>query len=322
MTKPRPNRFKRSRGGSTYAVLGILAAVLLAVAGYFLFAPRAKELKNPQPSPSVVFHSPLPAKPDTTHEWYSSAHEAPLHHKNVHSPEKPGSLSDRKQHQTGIGKLAVIIDDMGSSMQEAHALAHIGVPLTFSIIPGLRSYQEVASYAAKGGLVETMIHIPMQPKGWPQRRLEGNGLLVSMTDTEIKERLEAFMRDIPQAVGANNHMGSEFTEHNDKMQPVLEVLKNKGLFFIDSATSSRSVGLQLSRGMGERSARRSVFLDNEQNVQYITSQLNQAVRLAKKNGEAIAICHPHTATIKALAAVLPGLEGQGITLVRASQLVK
>lgn len=222
---------------------------------------------------------------------------------------------------SGKGQLAIIIDDMGTTVQEARSLAAIGVPLTFSIIPGLRSYREVASFAAGNG-IETMIHIPMQSKGWPQRRLESNGLLVAMEADEISGRVSEFMRDIPMAAGANNHMGSEFTEHEEKLRPVLEALKGKGLFFVDSVTTPASAGYRLARELGIRSARRQVFLDNEQSQTYIRGQLIQAVRLARKNGSAIAICHPHPATIQALAALLPGLEQQGITLVQASKLVR
>lgn len=221
----------------------------------------------------------------------------------------------------GTGQLAIIIDDMGANMQQARALAGIGVPLTFSIIPGLNNYKEVAAFAASGG-VEIMIHIPMQSKGWPERRLEANGLLVSMADTDIVEHLDGFMRTIPKAVGANNHMGSEFTEHEDKMRVVLERLKGKGLFFVDSVTSPKTVGIRLAQELGMKTGRRNVFLDNEQDGIYILGQLNQAVRMAKKTGAAIAICHPHPATIQTLAAALPGLEKQGITLVPASRLVK
>lgn len=320
MTTPRRNRYKRNRGGSTYAALGIIALVLLVAGGYFMFAPRLNQPEAPPSTPPTVFHAPLPERQETP------AQVSPLQKDGGLYPEAPVPGPGRKTPLTsggpGSGRLAVIIDDMGTSMHEARALADIGVPLTFAIIPGLRSYRAVAAYAAEQNTIETMIHIPMQPKEWPGRRLEANGLLVSMSDSEIRERLDRFVRDIPGAVGANNHMGSEFTEHDDKMQPVLEVLKGKGLFFIDSVTTSKSAGLRLSRGMGVRSGRRHVFLDNEQNDQYITGQLYQAVRLAKKNGEAIAICHPHQATIRTLASVLPGLERQGIILVPASQLAR
>lgn len=242
----------------------------------------------------------------------------------IKHPAEILSNKEAKPHiiqASGTARLAIIIDDMGTTLQEARTLAGIGVPLTFSIIPGLQNYREVAQFAAASG-IETMIHIPMQSKGWPERRLEANGLLVSMNDTDIVERLEGFVRTIPKAAGANNHMGSEFTEHEDKMRVVLGTLKVRGLFFVDSVTSPKSVGLRLAKELGMKSGRRNVFLDNEQDDAYIQGQLNQAVRQARKNGAAIAICHPHPATIRTLAALLPGLGKQGITLVPVSRLVR
>lgn len=161
----------------------------------------------------------------------------------------------------------------------------------------------------------------MQSKGWPERRLEANGLLVAMGTVELQERVAGFLQRFPGAMGANNHMGSEFTEHEQQMEVVLQLLKSKNMFFIDSVTSPESAGLKVAHRLGIKSARRTVFLDNEQERNYILGQLKQAVRLARKNGTAIAICHPHSATIAALAASLPELAGQGVSLVRASQLV-
>jgi hypothetical protein len=242
------------------------------------------------------------------------------------SPGETATVEEGKKPATkdldGVrGQLAIIIDDMGSNLQQASALADIGLPVTFSIIPGLHSDRDVAGFADRSG-IETMIHIPMQSKGWPQRRLETNGLLLSMDKAAIREHLDEYARQIPTAIGVNNHMGSEFTEHEDKMRVVLEMLKGKGLFFIDSVTTPRTVGQRLAREMGVKTGRRDVFLDNEQNSAYIRGQLAQAVRMAKKNGSAIAICHPHPATIATLTETLPTLAGQGITLVPVSHLVR
>jgi polysaccharide deacetylase 2 family uncharacterized protein YibQ len=219
------------------------------------------------------------------------------------------------------GRLAIIIDDMGSSMSEARELVAIKVPLTFSIIPGLRVDKDVAAYAASNH-IETMIHMPMQSKGWPSIRLEANGLLVSMSADDVEERVAGFIQRFPEAVGANNHMGSEFTEHEDKMVSALQILKKNNLFFIDSVTSPKSTGLQVAQGLGIKSARRNVFLDNEQQSGYILGQLSQAIRLARKNGSAIAICHPHPTTITTLSAALPKLAAQGVQLVPVSSLIK
>ena len=234
---------------------------------------------------------------------------------------KEGKAAEPKENGGGQGQLALIIDDMGSNLQQARDLAGIGLPMTFSIIPGLRCDRDVAGFAARSH-IETMIHIPMQPKGWPQRRLEANGLLLSMDEAAIREHLGEYERQIPSAIGVNNHMGSEFTEHEDKMRVVLEMLKGKEMFFIDSVTTPRTVGQRLAREMGVKTGKRDVFLDNEQNSAYIRGQLAQAVRLAKKRGSAIAICHPHRTTIATLSEALPTLAGQGITLVPVSQLVR
>jgi hypothetical protein len=322
-SRPTNSRNSKKPGGSRYAALAILAVIFLAVGAYLVNKPSSK-LPSPvtpavQPPPESL-HQPKPHLPAAKNYSVSKKVQPPLpqYPKATLVPE---DAPDAGKLPGATGRLAIIIDDMGSSMQEARSLAGIGVPLTFSIIPGLHSYREVAAFAASSA-IETMIHIPMQSKGWPERRLESNGLLVSMDDAAIGEHLEEFMRNLPKAVGANNHMGSEFTEHEDKMRVVLDKLKGRGLYFVDSVTSPRTVGMRLAREIDMKSARRSVFLDNEQDGVYILGQLNQAVRLAKKTGGVIAICHPHAATIRTLEAALPGLAKQGITLVTASQLVK
>jgi polysaccharide deacetylase 2 family uncharacterized protein YibQ len=323
---PRINRYKNKQGGGRYAALAFLTVIGLAVVGYLLFAPKKGSQPPPQataPVTSAPTIQPLPPLPPPVPPAHSTL---PTDQKKPESgyPADIPVIEEKKPRTTpvsGTGQLAIIIDDMGTSLHEARTLAGIGVPLTFSIIPGLRSYREVAAFAASKD-IEIMIHIPMQSKGWPGQRLESNGLLVSMTDSEISGHLEEYLRTLPRAAGANNHMGSEFSEHEDKMRVVLESLQGKGLFFVDSVTSPKSVGVRLARELGMKSGRRNVFLDNEQNGSYIRGQLSQAVRLAKKNGAAIAICHPHPATIQALAAVLPGLAKQGVALVPVSRVVR
>lgn len=325
MALPSRNRLSKKTSGSRIAALVIVALVIAAIAGYFLFSPPEKNTVTSQ-KPKSSYIKPEITHPPVPQDVVPLSPEVtlPAHEKqNEYPPPAPVLPDADKSRVTGSGsaRLAIIIDDMGSSMNEARSLAAINVPLTFSIIPGLRVDTEVAEYASLHG-IETMIHVPMQSKRWPSQRLEPNGLLVTMADGEIQERITGFVQQFPGAVGVNNHMGSELTEHEDKMISVLQILKKSNLFFIDSVTSPESVGVNVAHRLGVRSARRNVFLDNELNRKYIIGQLNQAVRLAKKNGSAIAICHPHQATITALAAYLPGLASQGIRLVPASQLVK
>jgi hypothetical protein len=318
------NRIREPRKGAlvvallvVFAIVGVLAAYLFFVPGRKLEAPETRKAEIPHSAPAAKLHPAPPAViPPAPGQKPAGEYTVNPKEDNVLRDDVPPS-----NLKPGSGRLAIIIDDMGTSVLEARSLAAIGVPLNFSIIPGLRNYREVAQFADTNG-IETLLHIPMQSKGWPGRRLESNGLLVSMGSAELKDRVAGFLRDIPGAVGANNHMGSEFTEHEDSMRSVLEVLKNRNLFFVDSVTSTQTAGLRLARELGVKTGRRHVFLDNEQERSYILGQLAQAVKLAKKTGSAIAICHPHPETIATLASALPGLAGQGLTLVPGSQLVR
>ena len=329
--------------GAQVAALAVVVLMLTAAAGYFLFSkarrpekasvgtgtslPSVTQQVTPSPSPTPVptqspsAHPPLP-KVSPPSSVPPSAVRPPIEKEyKQEAVQLPRTLMPEAVSERGSGQLAIIIDDMGSSLSEARSLANIGVPLTFSIIPCLIKDKDVAAFASARH-IETMIHIPMQSKGWPGRRLEANGLLVSMRDDELHERVAGFVRDFSGATGANNHMGSEFTEHEDKMRSVIEVLKGRNLFFVDSVTSPGTTGLRVAKELGVKSGRRNVFLDNEQNRSYILGQLAQAVKLAKRTGSAIAICHPHPATIAALAESLPRLAKQGITVVPASRLVR
>jgi polysaccharide deacetylase 2 family uncharacterized protein YibQ len=315
---------RKKRSGSRIPALLLLILIVGAVSGYYLFPPvRKVEV----PFGTSPLSADKPGSPTVTIPQHA-APEMPAVSQSPHMNQSDYPLSSdfpvpdkRRLQSRAPGRLAIIVDDMGGSLTEARSLAAIKVPLTFAIIPGLHVDKEVAAYAASNK-IETMIHIPMQPKGWPTRHLEENGLLMAMETGELQERVSGFIQRFPGAVGANNHMGSEFTEHEEKIAVVLEGLKKNNLFFVDSVTSPESVGLKTAQRLGIKSARRQVFLDNEQVSGYILGQLNQAVRLARKNGSAIAICHPHPATIAALATALPAVVDQGVRLVPVSQLVK
>jgi polysaccharide deacetylase 2 family uncharacterized protein YibQ len=246
--------------------------------------------------------------PDYEQKQYTSAHE-----------EQP--VVKQSPLKAPRGSVAIVVDDMGSSMKEVQELVAIKLPLTFAIIPGLARSRSVAEYAHAQGR-EVMLHIPMEPQGYPAQRVESNALLLSTSAEEIDSRLQGFFRDIPYVVGANNHMGSRFTENEEQMARVLAVMKEKGVFFLDSKTSARSVGQKVAARMGVKTASRNIFLDNVQDVAAIRKELNAAARMAGKRGAVIAICHPHPETIQALREAMPQLSRDGTVFVNVRELVR
>lgn len=335
-TAPRTNRYKpTTKNGKGKKALAVFLVALMAVlvAGYYFFAwqpaserigkvPAGSTTSQPKP-PSVVPSAPPPVLQQPGPVQQTPAPKPGGEYTgDTRHPESPPSQPVRPAIPKGAGQLAIIIDDMGSSLQEARSLAALGVPLTFSIIPGLRYDREVAAFAVGQG-VELMVHMPMQSKEYPRRRLEANGLLVTHSDQELRSLVEGYFERVPQAVGANNHTGSAFTEDAARMRTVLSILKQRRMFFIDSVTTPATTGPQVAHELHLKTARRDVFLDNEQDEAYIRGQLDKAVERARRSGQAIAICHPHPTTIATLTKLLPDLQRrEGVTLVFASRLVR
>jgi polysaccharide deacetylase 2 family uncharacterized protein YibQ len=196
-------------------------------------------------------------------------------------------------------RIALVIDDMGEDVGFAKGLAALDVPVAFSIWPDSGNRDAVIKIA-RARQREILIHLPMQPKGYPQVDPGRHALLTRMTAEQIQAATRRAIGLVHGAIGINNHMGSAFTEDGPAMRAALEVMKHDGLFFLDSRTTAQSVGVQEAKKLGLRHYQRDVFLDNEQDVAAILKQLRQAESVARRKGQAIAIGHPHPATLAAL----------------------
>ncbi|GAI33935.1 unnamed protein product, partial [marine sediment metagenome] len=116
----------------------------------------------------------------------------------------------------------------------------------------------------------------------------------------ILEVLDRNLSQIPFVAGVNNHMGSRFTESEEKMRIVLAELKRRGLYFIDSKTTARSVAYRVAREMALRTASRDIFLDNSLSENALKIQMERLLSLSRHRGWAIGIGHPHKETLKLL----------------------
>ncbi|VAV83737.1 Putative periplasmic protein YibQ, distant homology with nucleoside diphosphatase and polysaccharide deacetylase [hydrothermal vent metagenome] len=216
---------------------------------------------------------------------------------------------------------AIIIDDMGARMSRLRSLAELDYKVTVSVLPHLRYSGRLAREANDMGF-EVILHLPMEPGNTAIYRPGKGALYTSMEPDTMRERLAADILDVPGIKGVNNHMGSKFTEDSTGMGVVLEVLAKRGLFFIDSKTSPRSIAGKLAGRYGVKTASRDVFLDNEQDKDYIEGQFKEFIKAVKRRGSAIAIGHPYPETIEVLKETQEELREAGITVVNASELVE
>lgn len=217
-------------------------------------------------------------------------------------------------------RLAIVIDDWGYAWPAAETFLAMDVPLTVAVIPFLPYSQEQAAAARQRGF-EVLVHLPMEPLD-PAVDPGPHAITTALPPDEIRRRVEAAIDAVPGAVGVNNHMGSKATADRHVMELVLETVRRRGLFFVDSHTTAQSVVGEVAAGLGVPWARNDLFLDGERSVDYVRSRLLLAARRALETGQAVAIGHVHPATAAAVASVLPELRRQGIEIVPVSALLE
>ena len=217
-------------------------------------------------------------------------------------------------------RIAIIMDDLGRSLTVAKQLIALDLSVTFSILPNEPYATEVALLASRSGQ-EVMIHIPMEPQSYPKTDPGNDALLLGQSDAEVHDRVVSMIKKVPYASGANNHMGSRYTEYQAGMRTVIATMHEYGLFFVDSRTTSRSVVKPEALRAGVPTAVRDVFLDNVAEVEAIRTEIRRLVRRAKQNNTAVGICHPYAETIEALRLEQGTLQDGSVELVFASNLV-
>ena len=206
------------------------------------------------------------------------------------------SKSPRKALPAGSrAKLAIIIDDVGTG-EQAQKIAALPVRVTPSIFPP--EYQRKDTRSLARGFEDYAIHLPMEASS-----AKNNSATLRASDNyeKLQGVIAKLRADFPNAKFINNHTGSKFTADERAMQNLLRAMNEHGFLFIDSRTSPATKAKAAMNELGMRYVHRDVFLDNQNSVAAVRKKLREAVALAKKQGYAIAIGHPKSSTLRALA---------------------
>ena len=242
----------------------------------------------------------------------------------THAIQIRAGATDAEQNQGGSApqggaKLAIILDDLGNDPHVAEEIFDMPYPLTISVLPNHEHSKEIAQEAERRGY-QVMLHLPMQAVA--TEKPEAQELRPGMPAGEVSRLVNQFLKDIPGAVGVNNHQGSEATSDPALMRELMPVLRDHHLFYVDSRTTAATVAYETAQGSRVPSAFRNVpFLDDVTEVGAVRKQLELALRGAREKGGAVAIGHPHPATLQALREVLPSAQSEGVRLTFASELV-
>lgn len=217
-------------------------------------------------------------------------------------------------------RIAIVIDDLGWDPRTAQLYDRVSVPLTMALLPERPRSQMF--YERWKHQFEFIIHMPMEPEGYPSDDPGKGALMTSMDREQIRDHLQNVLETYPRALGINNHMGSAFTADRERMSYVMEFLSERDLYYFDSGTSAKSKALELANRWNVPVIKNHVFLDNQRDRESIHNQLETLVDRARDKGSAVGIGHIQSQkTAEVLARQLPQLEKRGIEFVPLSEMV-
>ncbi|MDR3515268.1 MAG: divergent polysaccharide deacetylase family protein [Azospirillaceae bacterium] len=215
--------------------------------------------------------------------------------------------------------ICIVIDDAGLDRRRTTRVLDLPGPLTISFMAYAQDLAGQAWEARRHGH-ELFLHVPMEPVGHADPG--PNALLTNLSQDEVLRRLRLDLAAYDGYVGVNNHMGSRFTADPAGMATVLGELGRRGLVFLDSRTGPHTASTALAPRFHVPLLDRDIFLDNDESEAAVLRMLKQTEEVARRNGRAIAIGHPHDGTTAALAQWLPTLAAKGFVQVPISAIVR
>ena len=235
---------------------------------------------------------------------------------SVLSPAHPRDADKSSQKPL----IVIVLDDVGVNRAGARAAIALSTAITLSFMTYADGVAEMAQQARDNGH-DVMLHLPMEPKG--DQDPGPQALLTSLSIAELKTRLNWGLSRFTGYIGVNNHMGSRFTEWTRGVRVVMEDIRQRRVFFMDSKTSPQSVVAQEAKRAGVPLLTRDIFLDNDyKNPETILAQLGKAEKIAKRRGYVIAIGHPHRQTITVLEQWFPLAKANGFNVATVSELTR
>uniref|UniRef100_UPI0034D2DC25 divergent polysaccharide deacetylase family protein n=1 Tax=Desertibaculum subflavum TaxID=2268458 RepID=UPI0034D2DC25 len=306
--------------------------------------PPPKVATAPQPPPAPPAQAPAPppgrtgkpdaAKPDATRPEHVGplppVPDPALVQQSPHGPLPIVGADGRKPWQVYARpfdsadkrpRIAVMVADMGLSQAATQsAVTRLPSAVTLAFAPYAGDLQSWIAQARAAGH-EAVLQLPMEPLDYPHNDPGPRALLTSLKPSDNLDRLSWLLGRFTGYVGVTNYMGSKFTASTNDVRPVLEVLAKRGLLFVDSRSSARSVATRIAADLGMPRAYNDRFLDNEASRNAIDARLEELERIALKNGAAVGIGYPYPVTIDRIAHWAPTLAAKGIALVPVSAIV-
>ncbi|MEE8173342.1 MAG: divergent polysaccharide deacetylase family protein [Alphaproteobacteria bacterium] len=218
-----------------------------------------------------------------------------------------------------LPRMAVIVSGLGLSTAATKSAIKLPKEVTLSFTP-YGADLETDGAAARAAGHEVLLDLPMEPISYPADDPGPHTLLTSLNPSDNIARLDWLLGRFKGYVGVITHMGSRFTASPEPLRPILRALKDRGLMFVDSRSTSKSVAAGLAGQMQLPRAINDRFLDHEPTRGAIDQSFAAAEGEARARGVAVVVARPFPVTLERMAAWLPMLDSRGIEIVPVTAL--
>jgi polysaccharide deacetylase 2 family uncharacterized protein YibQ len=316
---------KSRRGGRTstpmLAIWGVVM-LLLGVGVGLLFSGTGCE-RGAHPPKEAGEVSPKPSRKAAPASRAPKTGEPVRETPAKPEPRQEGARREEPEPRTGLPRFALVIDDLGYAAPELITrLCAQDIPFSVAVLPFQEFTKESAEVAFARGK-EVLLHLPMEPIGYPgPSKNPGPGAVMhDMSEPEARLAVRKALDAVPHRKGVNNHMGSRITPDRTRMTWILEEIKARRCFFLDSRTEKESVAFDVAEELNVPAIQRKVFLDDDKGYDAMAGQWERAIDIARKDGHVVIIGHIYPETVEALEKLIPKAKGT-VKFVTAGELAR
>jgi polysaccharide deacetylase 2 family uncharacterized protein YibQ len=229
---------------------------------------------------------------------------------------KPFNTADNRP------RIAIVVTGLGLSAAATESAIQ-GLPgsVTLAFAPYSPRLNEWIRLARAAGH-EVLINVPMEPTNYPAYDPGPQTLLTTLNAEGNLDRLLWSLSRGTGYVGVVDFLGSQFTTSRDHMTPVLNAIKRRGLLYLDSNSSPRSVSTVVAARLNLVSAKATLTLDERASRTEIDRRFAELEQRAKRERRAIGIASPYPVSLERIAIWVRQLEARGIAIAPVSALTQ
>lgn len=252
---------------------------------------------------------------------------APLNLNTAGAAPKPASKAPADiyarpfSNPEGHPIVSLVIGGLGiNSTQTKLAIDTLPADVTLSFAPDAKRLDYWIKTAREDGH-EVLIELPMEAYEYGRMSMRADTLVAGAGSKANVAKLNQVLGRASGYFGVINYQGAKFGADPASVDPVFDVLAERGLAFIDDGSVHKATFGQVADTKGLRFARAAGPVDTRQSPQDIAAELMELETIARERGGAIGAGFAFPVTIEAASLWIDTLEEKGLVLAPVSALV-